>query len=76
MRENAPRLGNLIKAFNFGQPPRKPFLLPTNPATDSSSVPPFFTGEPACVGCTALPPVYVSPGAGHHRHRRGGLGGG
>jgi len=76
VRENAPRLGNLIKAFNFGQPPRKPFLLPTNPATDSSSVPPFFTGEPACVGCTALPPVYVSPGAGHHRHRRGGLGGG
>ena len=78
VRENAPQLGTLVKAFNFSQPLRKPLLLPTNPPTDSLSVPPFFRGSKPCVGCTALPPVYFSPvnGAGHLRHRHRRLGGG
>jgi hypothetical protein len=44
VRENAPILGNLASDFNFSQPPRKPMLLPTNPHTDSPSIPPYFTG--------------------------------
>jgi phospholipase C len=32
VRENNPLLGNLIKDFNFNQPPAPPFLLPTRPA--------------------------------------------
>src|SRR5215469_4080378 len=55
VREIAPNLGNLIKDFNFSQPPRKPLLLPTNPPTDSPSIPRYFIGRPACVGCTTLP---------------------
>jgi hypothetical protein len=34
VREKARQLGNLINEFNFGQPPRKPFLLPVHPKTD------------------------------------------
>src|SRR6516165_2802277 len=56
VRENAPILGNLASAFNFSQPPRKPLLLPTNPHTDSPSIPPYFTGRRPCTGCTTLPP--------------------
>jgi phospholipase C len=56
VREDAPQLGNLVSDFDFSQPPRKPLLLPTNPPTDSPSVPPFFHSAPPCVGCTALPP--------------------
>ena len=78
VRENAPQLGNLVNDFNFNQPPRPPFLLPTNPPTDSPSVPPFFGRSKPCMGCTALPPVYFSPanGAGHRGHRHRGLFGG
>jgi hypothetical protein len=71
VREDAPQLGNLVSDFDFGQPPRKPFLLPTNPPADSPSVPPFFHGAPPCVGCTTLPPPYAFPGPGGHRkHKR------
>jgi phospholipase C len=74
VRENAPLLGNLVKDFDFSQPPRKPFLLPTNPPTDSPSILRFFKAAPACVGCTTLPPAYpvfsLSGPHGHHRHRR------
>ena len=56
VRENAPILGNLVNDFNFSQPPRKPLLLPTNPPTDSPSIPPYFTGKRACRGCTTVPP--------------------
>jgi phospholipase C len=78
VRENAPQLGNLVNDFNFNQPPRPPFLLPTNPPTDSPSVPPFFGRSKPCMGCTTLPPVYFSPanGAGHRGHRHRGLSGG
>jgi phospholipase C len=72
VREDAPQLGNLVSDFNFSQPPRKPFLLPTNPPTDSPSVPPFFRSTPPCAGCTALPPPYAFPGGrlgGHRKHR-------
>ena len=31
VRENDPRLGNLIKDFDFSQPPREPMLLPPYP---------------------------------------------
>ena len=65
VRENAPLLGNLLEDFNFSQPPRPPLLLPTNPPTDSPSIPPLFRGKPACFGCTTPP-----PGAPASRHAR------
>jgi phospholipase C len=56
VRETMPQLGNLVSDFNFSQPPRMPLLLPTNPPTDSPSIPSYFAGKPACLGCTAVPP--------------------
>jgi phospholipase C len=56
VRESLPILGNLINDFNFGQPPRPPLLLPTNPPTDSPTVPAWFLTMPPCVGCTNPPP--------------------
>src|SRR5499427_334624 len=58
VRENEPILGNLLSDFNFNQPPRKPFLLPTNPPTDSPFIPRYFIGKPPCLGCTIPPPAY------------------
>lgn len=57
VRENATQLGNLAKDFNFAQKPRPPVLLPTNPPTDSPSIPAYFAGQGPCLGCTTLPPV-------------------
>jgi len=57
VRETLPILGNITQDFNFNQPPRPPLLLPTNPPTDSPSIPPYFTGKPACWGCTTPPPA-------------------
>jgi phospholipase C len=34
VRETVPILGNLIRDFNFNQPPRPPLLLPDRPKTD------------------------------------------
>ncbi len=34
VRENASKLGNLLREFNFNQPPRKPVMLPVHPKTD------------------------------------------
>jgi phospholipase C len=56
VRENSPVLGNLISDFNFSQAPLPPLLLPTNPPTDSPSVPAYFTGRAVCQGCTKAPP--------------------
>jgi phospholipase C len=73
VRENEPMLGNLTEDFNFNQAPRAPLLLPTNPPTDSPSIPAYFVGKPACLGCTALPPAVHIPHHLHfplHRHRR------
>jgi phospholipase C len=56
VREDAPQLGNLVTDFNFNQPPRPSLLLPTNPPTDSPSIPAYFTGRPPCLGCTKPPP--------------------
>jgi phospholipase C len=56
VREDSPLLGNLASDFDFGQAPLPPLLLPTNPPTDSPSVPAFFAGRPACQGCTKAPP--------------------
>jgi len=56
VREDEPILGNLVADFDFNQAPRKPVLLATNPPTDSPSIPGYFRGMPACVGCTAPPP--------------------
>ena len=56
VRENQPLLGNLVRDFNFSQPPRAPVLLPTNPPTDSPWIPGYFIGKPACPGCTTPPP--------------------
>jgi phospholipase C len=57
VREDEPILGNLDQDFNFSQSPRPPVLLATNPATDSPSIPAYFKGQPACVGCTVPPPA-------------------
>jgi phospholipase C len=69
VRETLPILGNIANAFNFNQAARKPFLLPTNPPTDSPSIPHYFTTAPACYGCVKLPP-FLPSAQGHHR--RGG----
>ena len=57
VRENLPILGNIAADFNFNQPPRPPMLLPTNPPTDSPSIPGYFTGKLPCRGCTTPPPA-------------------
>jgi phospholipase C len=57
VREDLPILGDLIQEFNFNQAPRPPLLLPTNPPTDSPSIPLYFIGKPACWGCTTPPPA-------------------
>jgi phospholipase C len=44
VREIAPILGNLVQDFNFNQAPRPPVLLPTNPRTDSPTIPAYFSG--------------------------------
>jgi phospholipase C len=56
VREDEAILGNMVSDFNFNQQPRAPVLLATNPPTDSPSIPAYFTGKGACVGCTATPP--------------------
>jgi phospholipase C len=56
VREDANILGNMADDFNFNQKPRAPVLLPTNPPTDSPSIPTWFDGNGPCVGCTATPP--------------------
>ena len=49
--------------FDFNQAPRPPVLLPTNPPTDSPTIPPYFNGRPACWGCTAPPPAKLQRAA-------------
>ena len=56
VREDAKILGNIINDFNFNEKPRSPALLPTNPPSDSPSIPAYFKGRGPCVGCTATPP--------------------
>jgi phospholipase C len=56
VREDEPILGNMANDFDFNQAPRAPVLLPTNPPTDSPSIPAYFAGKGPCVGCTATPP--------------------
>jgi phospholipase C len=56
VRENEPVLGNMAIDFDFNQSPRPPVLLPTNPPTDSRSIPASFNGLGPCQGCTATPP--------------------
>ncbi len=60
VREDQPILGNLVEDFDFNQPPRRPVLLPTNPPTDSPSIPAFFKTAPSCAGCTTVPPFRPS----------------
>ncbi len=64
VREDEPLLGNLVGDFNFSQKPRPPVLLPTNPPTDSPSIPAYFKDRGPCVGCTKPPPATTpaSPG--------------
>jgi phospholipase C len=56
VREDEPLLGNMDQDFNFDQAPRAPMLLPTNPPTDSPTIPAYFRGMPPCDGCTTPPP--------------------
>jgi len=67
VREDEPQLGNLESEFDFSQKPLAPLLLPTNPPTDSPSIPAYFRGRPPCVGCTTPPP----PINARHRRSRG-----
>ena len=60
VREDEPELGNIAADFDFGQAPRAPVLLPTNPPTDSPSIPAYFSGQGPCTGCTATPPTGVA----------------
>src|SRR5579875_130463 len=70
VREDEPILGNLDADFDFSQTPRPPVLLPTNPATDSPSIPAWFHGRGPCAGCTTPPPG-ISPTPSHRaRHQR------
>jgi phospholipase C len=55
VREDASTLGNIVSDFNFDQPPLAPVLLPTNPKTDSPSIPSYFSGQSSCAGCTVPP---------------------
>ncbi len=57
VRENQPILGRMDQDFDFSQPPRQAVLLATNPPTDSPTIPSYFNGRPACVGCTGPPPA-------------------
>jgi phospholipase C len=57
VREDETILGNMINDFNFGQQPRLPVLLPTNPPTDSPSIPTSFAAMGPCDGCTIVPPI-------------------
>jgi phospholipase C len=57
VREDQPILGNMTQDFNFAQSPRHPVLLPTNPPTDSPTLPAYFVGQPPCQGCTTPPPA-------------------
>jgi phospholipase C len=57
VREDVKTLGNVTNDFDFNQKPRAPVLLPTNPVTDSPSIPPYFKGMNPCVGCTVVPPA-------------------
>jgi len=57
VREDEPELGNLVSDFNFNQKPRAPVLLPTNPPTDSPSIPAYFKRRGRCLGCTVPPPA-------------------
>ncbi|MGN6680255.1 MAG: alkaline phosphatase family protein, partial [Streptosporangiaceae bacterium] len=66
VREALPSLGNLLNDFNFNQTPGPPLLLPTNPPTDSPTIDPYFSGRPACFGCTNPPP---GPFRARHEHR-------
>ena len=70
VRENKPDLGNLIQDFNFNQQPRPPMLLPTNPLTDSPSVPAYFIGRSPCLGCTAPPPATITTRGGSLKRRK------
>jgi phospholipase C len=71
VREDAPELGNLAEDFNFSQLPRAPVLLPTNPLTDSPSIPTAFIGQRPCLGCTIPPLAYSTRSRPKHsRHRR------
>ena len=56
VREDEAILGNLDQDFDFDQAPRPRSCWPTNPPTDSPSIPAYFQGKPACVGCTTPPP--------------------
>ncbi len=61
VREDEPILGDIAADFDFSQQPRPPVLLPTNPPTDSPSIPAYFNGLPACAGCTTVPPGTSAP---------------
>ncbi|MGH3404208.1 MAG: alkaline phosphatase family protein [Streptosporangiaceae bacterium] len=71
VREDERILGNLVRDFNFGQRPRPPVFLPTNPPTDSPRIPAYFTGKPPCVGCTTVPPPVIPLHKHkHHKHKQ------
>ena len=57
VREDEKILGNMDDDFDFNQAPRAPVLLPTNPPTDSPSIPAYFNGMGPCNGLHGDPPA-------------------
>jgi len=48
VRENSPKLGNLMKDFDFSQQPRQPMVLPVQPKTTLVEELPCGSGQPPC----------------------------
>ncbi|HEY2552135.1 MAG TPA: alkaline phosphatase family protein [Streptosporangiaceae bacterium] len=63
VREDANILGNLANDFDFSQKARPPLLLPTNPRTDSPTIPAQFQHKGRCYGCTRPPATKPNTGA-------------
>ncbi len=61
VREDEPILGNFLRDFNFKQAPRPPVLLPTNPPSDSPTLPSYYAGQPSMPGSTVLPSSVSAP---------------
>ena len=56
VREDERIFGNKAADFDMNQAPRPPVLLPTNPLTDSPSIPAYFSDKGPRDGCTTTPP--------------------
>jgi phospholipase C len=71
VRESLSLLGNLSEDFDFNRAPRPPVLLPTNPPSDSPSLPSYFDHRGACLGCVSGPSgPFAAPPPAKHKHKK------